>query len=426
MTTVDVDKPAADETVDSTPIETIRRDAFAALRFRDFRLLFIGRFIWQFGEQMLNAAVGWEIYERTGSALALGVVGLAQVLPVILLALPAGHVADRFNRKGIVIVMQIILALCGLALAAISFTQGSIVLFYLVLVLTGIGAAFHSPALAALTPATIEPAYFPNAATWSSNSWQLAAMIGPALAGFLIAAFKGAGWIYLFNALGCTLFILMLLLVRGREIERSSEPMTLRSMSAGLQFIRDTRIIFGAITLDMFAVLFGGAVALLPVFAKDILQVGPEGFGWLRAAPSIGAVVMAVFIASRVTFNNAGQTLLLAVAGFGVATIIFGLSTSFWLSVAMLFLLGALDNISVVIRSTLLLLRTPDEMRGRVSAVNSVFIGMSNELGSFESGVAAALLGPVGAVVFGGIGTLLVVTWVTWAFPQLRDLKQLS
>lgn len=409
-----------------TPPEKLKRDAFAALRFRDFRLLFTGRFIWQFGEQMLNAAIVWEIYERTGSALALGLVGLAQILPVILFALPSGHVADRFNRKGIVIAMQVLLALCGVALAAISFTNGSIAVFYFILFLTGVGAAFHSPALAALTPSTIEPQYFPNAATWSSNSWQLAAMTGPALAGFLIAFFKGAGWIYVINAIGCSIFIVMLLFVRGREIERSTDPVSLRSMFAGLRFIRDTPIIFGAITLDMFAVLFGGAVALLPIFAKDILQVGPEGYGWLRAAPSIGAVTMAVFIASRINFNNAGRTLLVAVAGFGAATIVFGLSTSFFLSLAMLFLLGALDNISVVIRSTLLLLRTPDEMRGRVSAVNGVFIGMSNELGSFESGIAAAILGPVGAVVFGGVGTLVVVTWIARAFPQLRELKQLT
>jgi MFS family permease len=409
-----------------TTTETIKRDAFAALRFRDFRLLFIGRFVWQFGEQMLNAAVVWEIYERTGSAFALGMVGLVQIVPVILFALPAGHVADRFDRKQLVLGMQVLLALCGLGLAVISFTNGPIALFYFILLLTGVGAAFHSPALSALTPAMIEPEYFPNAATWSSNSWQLAAMMGPALAGFLIAFFGGAGWIYVLNAIGCMFFIVTLLFVRGRKIEMSKDKMSLKSMSAGLQFIRSTKIIFGAITLDMFAVLFGGAVALLPIFAKDILQVGPEGYGWLRAAPSIGAVMMAVFIASRVTFQNAGRTLLIAVAGFGVATIVFGLSTSFFLSLAMLFLLGALDNISVVIRSTLLLTRTPNEMRGRVSAVNSVFVGMSNELGSFESGVAAALLGPVGAVVFGGIGTLVVVTWVAWAFPQLRELKALT
>lgn len=401
------------------------RDAYAALRFRDFRLLFIGRFIWQLGEQMLNVAVGWEIYERTGDALALGIVGLVQVLPVILLAIPAGHVADRFPRKGVLLVTQTVLALSALGLALISATQGSLWVFYLILLITGIGAAFNSPALSALSTQTVPAEHFPNAATWTSSSWQLASMIGPALGGFLIALFKSADEIYLLNMLSCSVFVVILIVIRPRPFQRKNEPLSRKTLLAGIDYIRQDRVIFGAITLDMFAVLLGGATALLPIYAKDILQVGAEGLGWLRAAPSVGALMMAFLIANRPPFKQAGRTLLWAVAGFGIATIIFGISQSFWLSLLMLFLLGALDNISVVIRQTLLLIRTPDQMRGRVSAVNSVFIGASNELGSFQSGVAAALLGPIGAVVTGGIGTLLVVTMIAWKFPRLRELKEL-
>lgn len=403
-----------------------KHDAFAALRFRDFRLLFIGRTFWQLGEQMLNAAIGWEIYERTGSAFAIGLMGLVQVAPVILLALPAGHTADRVNRKHMVIAMQLLLALCGLGLAWISFTQGSLVLFYFILLLTGIGAAFHGPASSTLVPATVEPAHYGSAATWSSSLGQIASMLGPALGGWLIALFAGAGYVYLLNALGCFTYIILLLRIRERPLARISTPMTRESLTAGIKFIFNTRDVLAAMTLDMFAVLLGSATALLPVYAKDILQVGPEGFGWLRAAPSIGAMMMALFIASRPPFRNAGRALLLAVAGFGIATIIFGLSTSFFLSLAMLWLLGAMDNISVVVRHTLLLVRVPDEMRGRISAISSVFIGSSNEIGSFESGVVASILGPVGAVVTGGIGTLAVVAWVAAKFPSLRNLKELK
>ncbi|HEX2622755.1 MAG TPA: MFS transporter [Phototrophicaceae bacterium] len=402
------------------------RDPYAALRSRDFRLLFIGRFIWQLGEQMVTIAVGWELYDRTGSALALGLVGLVQVLPVIALALPAGHIADRFNRKGISIITMVMLALCSLGLALLSATQGPLALFYLILFVIGISRAFGDPAMSAMLPMTVSPEHFQSAATWNSSSWQLAAMLGPALGGFLIGSvFKAEAPVYLLNLFGCSVFIIMLLLIRGRKIALSTEAMTVQSLMAGVHFIRNTPVIFGAVTLDMFAVLFGGAVALLPVYAKDVLHVGPEGLGWLRAAPSIGAMLMALTIATLPPFKQAGKTLLWAVLGFGIATIIFGISQSFYLSLAMLALLGALDNISVVIRSTLLLTRPPDEMRGRISAVNSVFISTSNELGGFESGLAASVLGPVGAVVSGGIGTILVVLAVMQYFPELRDLKKL-
>ncbi|HRL13047.1 MAG TPA: MFS transporter [Aggregatilineales bacterium] len=402
-----------------------RRDTFAALRRPNFRLWFLGRVVWQFGEQMLNVAVGWEIYERTGSAFALGLVGLVQVLPVILFALPAGAVADRFNRKGIIITVQIMLALSAVALATNSYYQASVEWFYFILFVTGVGGAFLSPAMSAYFPATIEPEYYHSAVTWGSSSWQLAAMAGPAAGGFLIAIFHSAWQVYALNVVGCMFFIVMLLFIKGRPIAMSREPVTWRSLLVGVSFIWRTKVILGAVTLDMFAVLFGGAVALLPVYAKDVLMVGPEGLGWMRAAPSLGAVAMSLYLASRPPFERSGKTLLIAVAGFGVATIIFGISTSFLLSLVMLVALGALDNISVVIRSTLMLTRVPDDMRGRISAVNSVFIGASNELGQFESGVAAALLGPVGAVVFGGVGTLAVVAATARWLPDIRKLGRL-
>jgi MFS family permease len=294
-----------------------------------------------------------------------------------------------------------------------------------VLLITGFGAAFQGPAGQALLAATVDPSLYHSAATWSSSSWQIAAMLGPTLGGLLIAVFKAAWPIYLLDALGCLFFIAVLLTIRERKLPLSKEPVTRQTITAGVKFLWNTKIVLGAITLDMFAVLFGGAVALLPIYARDILMVGPEGLGVMRAMPSIGALLVALIIASRPPFERAGRTLLISVAGFGVATIIFGLSTHFWLSCVALFALGGLDNISVVVRHTLMLTRIPDDMRGRVSAVNSMFIGISNELGTFESGLTAAIMGTVGAVVFGGVGTLVVVAVIAWKIPELRMLKRL-
>jgi MFS family permease len=403
-----------------------RHDPYAALRHRDFRLLLFGRFVASLGEQMVSVAIGWELYERTGDALALGLVGLAQVLPVILLVFISGHVADRFNRRNIVVVTQILFSLCSVGLAVLTYTQGSLVLIYACLVLIGISRAFNNPAASILLPASVPPDTFTSAATWSGSAWQIAAVVGPAIGGLMIGLFHSATPVFALDALTALVFAFLVVQIRGREIAQSKEAATLQSLSAGMKFIWNKKIILATITLDLFAVLFGGAVALLPVYAKDILQVGPEGLGWLRAAPSIGAFGMMLVIAYLPPFKRAGWTLLWAVIGFGIATIIFGVSRNFFLSLAMLASLGALDNISVVIRHTLVLSLTPDEMRGRVSAVNSVFIGASNELGSFESGAAAALLGPTLAVVSGGIGTILVVLWVMWQWPQVRRLGTLQ
>lgn len=413
------------EATDPVPPYT-RHDPFAALRFRDFRLLMIGTFVTVIAEQMLNVALGWELYERTRSPLMLGLVGLVQVLPVLALALIAGHTADRFDRKRIVVLTMLTIALCTLGLTVLSYSSGPLLFIYGCLLIIGVARAFQSPAVSSLTAQVVPAEYFSNAATWESSAWQASSIIGPALGGFLIAVQKQATGVY---ALVATLILavgLMLGLLRPRPVAPSEEELSLDSLLAGARFIWNTKIILASITLDMFAVLLGGATALLPVFARDILLVGAEGLGWLRAAPAVGATLAGLSLAFLPPFRHAGRTLLLVVAGFGLATIVFGLSRSFALSLLMLALLGALDNISVVIRSTLLLTRTPDSMRGRVNAVHFVFIGISNELGAFESGVAAALFGTIGAVVGGGIGTILVVGAVALLWPEVRRLGRLN
>jgi MFS family permease len=401
-------------------------DPYAALRHRDFRFLLTGRFITAFGNEMLSFAIGWELWLRTHDAFALGMVGLMQVIPVILLSLPAGHVADQYNRKRIVLITELFLALCVLGLGWLSYTEGPLALIYALLLGIGIARAFNDPASSTLLPQTVPPHLFSNAATWSTSTWHFASIAGPALAGLLIGFFNAVAFIYIFDALAAITFCVLLTMIQGRQLALAEKAATWKSLVEGLRFMRNTKVILAAITLDMFAVLFGGAVALLPIYATDILQVGAQGLGILRAAPSVGALLMAFLLAHLPPMRNAGRTLLVAVTGFGLATIVFGLSTSFLLSVAMLGLLGAMDNISVVIRGTLLLTQTPDAMRGRISAVNSIFIGISNELGSFESGLAASLVGPVIAVVAGGIGTILVVLVVARVWPEMRGLKTLA
>lgn len=375
---------------------------------------------------MLSFAISWELWLRTHDPFSLGLVGLVQVVPVILLSLPGGHLADQYNRKRIVFIMQTLLAFCSLALAYLSFTEGPILWIYACLLGIGIARAFYDPAASTLLPQTVPPNLFTSAATWSSSAWQFAAIVGPAVAGVIAAVLGSVTIIYVFDAFAAFVFIALISLIKGRELALARKSATLESLAEGWRFIRDTRVILAAITLDMFAVLFGGAVALLPVYATDILKVGAVGLGWMRAAPSIGAILMAFLLAHLPPMKQAGRTLLWAVAGFGLATIAFGVSRSFWFSVLMLGLLGALDNISVVIRHTLMLTRVPDEMRGRASAVNSIFIGTSNEMGAFESGSVAKLLGTIPSVVIGGIGTIVVVLAVAWFFPEMRDMTTLD
>ncbi|HLZ58589.1 MAG TPA: MFS transporter [Ktedonosporobacter sp.] len=405
-------------------------DPYQSLRLRDYRLLLIGNFIASLGEQMLAIAIGWELYERTNSAFLLGMVGLVQICPALVLSLYAGHFADRFDRKLIVVITQTVLVIASLGLAALSYWHGPLLSIYGCLLLMGIAMAFNTPAATTLPAQIVPEEAFENAATWSSSSWQLATVVGPALGGLVIAVLRSATVVYVLNAVAALVFTLLLMPIRVRPSavpgrREIHERATWRSLGEGMNFLRRTPIMLAAITLDLFAVLLGGATTLLPIFARDILHVGPEGLGWLRAAPSIGALCVAFLYAHRPPFQRAGRTLLLAVAGFGAATVVFGLSHSFWLSLLMLFILGGLDNISVVIRGTLALTRTPDEMRGRVAAINGLFISASSQLGGFESGLTAQLFGPVLSVAGGGVGTVVVVLVVALLWPELRRLRTL-
>ncbi len=400
-------------------------DPYAALRNRDYRCFLGGCVLASIGAEIQAVAVGWELYQRTGSAAALGLTGLAQFLPVLLLSLPAGQAADRYSRKILLQGAMATMALASLGLAWLSFATGPVWLVYLCLLLSGCGRAFAMPARASLLPLIVPLEELPNAITWNSSGWQIANVSGPALGGIVIA---GGSIVHAyFLAAGCALTCVVLLTpIRPRLPLLVKEARSLVSLLAGLHFVWHTPLLLAAITLDLFAVLLGGATALLPIFASDILEIGPEGLGWLRAAPALGALGMALLLAHRPPLRRAGRALLLAVAGFGVATIVFGLSGNAILSFGTLALTGAFDNVSVVVRGTIMQLLTPDAMRGRVAAINAVFISSSNELGAFESGMTAALFGPVISVVGGGIGTILVVLTAMSRWPQLMRLGPLT
>ncbi len=402
-----------------------QHDPFAAMRFRDYRLFTIGRVVLFTGGQMQTVALGWELYERTNSPMALGGIGLAQVLPMIALTLITGHVADKNDRKKITLYSTLLLMFCSLTLAAISYYQGAVFLIYACLLLTGVARAFLKPAGDALMWQLIPMSAFTNAATWNSSSFQLASVIGPALGGLSIALFKSATGVYILAAIAALSCFFLTAAIKPQKTKFKKEPISLKTLAAGAEFVWNNQLILAAITLDLFAVLLGGAVALLPVFAKDILHVGPVELGYLQAAPSIGALTMAALLVYLPPIRKAGPALLWSVVGFGIVTIIFGLSRWTWLSLLMLAFSGALDSISVVIRHTLVQIRTPDHLRGRVAAINSVFISASNELGGFESGLTAALFGPVFSVVGGGIGTILVVVVTAMIWPDIRKLGAL-
>ena len=400
-------------------------DAYAALRHPFVRRFAVGRFAAIAGWQMINVAVGWQLYERTGDPWSLGLVGVVELAPVLFLIVVAGNAADRYPRRNVAIFAHGLVALAAFGLALVSWRQGPTMAIYWLLALIGTGRAFASPSVNTILPQLLAPSEFTNANAWLSSIFQLAAISGPAIGGLLIAQTGTATLPFGAAAVGQVVFMAVLRTLPLRRPTPTGAAHSAHDVFAGFRFIRRNPLFLAAITLDLFAVLFGGAVALLPIFAKDILEVGPAGLGWLRAAPGAGALTMALLTTRLAPWQRPGKVLLLVVAGFGVATIGFGLSRSFALSLACLFLTGVFDNVSVVIRLTLEQMITPDHLRGRVSAINYVFIGFSNEFGAFESGATAALFGPTLSVVGGGLATLLVVAIVRGAWPQLARIGPL-
>ncbi len=400
-------------------------DNLPLLRHRSFALFWSARVCSSFAYQMQSVAIGWLVYQLTGSAFDLGLVGLAQFLPVALLTLVVGHVADRYDRRRIVACCQLGEATAGVALA-LGTAAGMLGVtgVFAIVALIGAARAFESPTLSALMPGLVGVARLQQASAWSASANQTATILGPALGGLLYAA--GAPVPF---GLAAALFLLASTLVFAIRLERPLAPKeapTLRSVFGGIHFIWDNPAVLGAISLDLFAVLLGGATALLPIYAHDILHTGAWGLGILRAAPAVGALTMSVLLARRPLRRHAGRIMFGAVIVFGVATAVFAVSRSLPLSLAALVVLGAADVVSVVIRFALVQMRTPDAMRGRVSAVNMLFIGTSNQLGEFESGTTAALLGTVPAALIGGLGTIAVaLLWMRW-FPSLRKVDQLG
>jgi MFS family permease len=441
-------------------LEPRSHDPYAAFRFGDFSLFTAGNLLSITGRLMLAVAVEWEIYGLTHSATALGLVGLVIALPVVTLSLPAGHLADRFSRKQIILVSQIFSALTSAALAIVSwkhllipsipllrggnralagiaaiferhhpafhFDDASIPLIYLLLFIGAVARTFSWAARSSFFPTLVPRDAFANAVTWNNTIFQIGSVVGPALSGLLVA-YAGFPFVYLLDALCAIVFFLLVFPIRrSKQVRDQTEASTWKSLVAGVRFVFRREVILATITLDLFAVLLGGATALMPIFADQILHVGPVGLGWMRATPAVGAFATALMVAHVPPMRQAGRTLLWCVTGFGIATILFGLSKVFWVSLGLLFLIGAFDSVSVIIRGSIVQLVTPDEMRGRVSSVNNIFIGTSNEFGALESGLTAALFGPIVSVVAGGIGTILVVLGVAFRWPETRKIGALD
>jgi len=410
-------------------VSQIKHDAYAVLKVGDFRLFLIFRFFTTIAFQMQGLIVGWQMYELTKDPLALGLIGLAEALPNIAMALFAGHAADRYNRKRIIVWFTLLFLTGTTLLFLFSIrTLGLIAVFgvlpiYLVVMISGISRSFLYPSIIALMSQLIPRHLYTNASTWNSTMWHVAAITGPALGG-LIYGFFGVRIAYL----SVLFFLLLALTLLGFVRNRPAPPFVageklIARLSSGLKFVYHNQILLGTMSLDMFAVLFGGAVAMLPIFAAEVLKVGPQGLGFLRAAPMLGAVMMSLVMAHRRPLVHAGRYLMIGVAGFGISIICFALSHNFYLSLALLAFSGMFDNISVIIRATAMQLITPDEMRGRVASVNAIFIGSSNEIGSFESGVAAKLIGLIPSVIFGGMMTLGIVGYTAKFAPKLRKLN---
>ncbi|MGB5943068.1 MAG: MFS transporter [Leeuwenhoekiella sp.] len=407
-----------------------KNDPYAALRYREFNIFLVVRFAMVFAWSMQFVVIEWEVYSLTEDPLSLGIIGLMEVIPAVSLALFAGHIVDQREKKGMLIKCIAGFSVISLGLFLITWprlieglSQNTILYtVYFLVFLGGLVRAFIGPTIFSLFALIVPKKVYPNAATWSSSVWQMGGVAGPAFGGFAIS-WMGVHW-SLCLIFGLSLIALLALLqIKKKPIlnPKLGEPVW-QSLREGIRFVRNTKVVLGALALDMIAVLFGGAVALLPIYAKEILEVGSEGFGVLRAAPAVGALIM-MFTSAYFPLNrNAGLKLLAAIFGFWVCIIIFGVSTIFWISVLALFFSGLLDGISMIIRQTILQLKTPDAMRGRVSAVNSMFVGSSNELGAFESGLTAKLMGTVTAVVFGGTMTLLTVSATAIFSPKMRKL----
>ena len=405
-------------------------DSYGALRVPLFRrFLVIGSLV-SMGTAAQGVAIGWEMYDRTDQPLALGLVGLVQAVPMFLFTLPAGYLADIYDRRKLMIASIAGAALTSLVLAVLSWSEAPVVWMYLALFLDSTFLRIGWPARSAIMPLLVPAELFENAVKWRTSFYQITGIAGPAVGGFVVAFSVQAA--YLLAALSSLVFILFLATVRLPEAPRIQPGDMFGQIAEGLRFVWRRRLVLGAMSLDLFAVLLGGAVYLLPIFARDILDLSGTGLspvqalGWLMAAPAIGALVTALFLAHRPAIQRAGRALFAGVAAFGIATIVFGLSESFWISLVALALTGAFDNVSMVIRHVVVQMSTPNQMRGRVSAVNAVFIGSSNQLGGFESGSVAQLFTPVISVVSGGIGTLLVVAAWSGLFPSLRQLGSLD
>jgi MFS family permease len=404
----------------------------AAFQFSGFRLYQIARFCIVFCTEMQSVAVGWQVYEITRRPLDLGLTGLAQFLPGVVLFLLAGHVADRFDRRNLLTMCYVGFAVSSALLLVVALKAeylhraGSVAPIFAILCLVGAVRSFSMPASRALLPQLVPEEQFQSAVAWNSSIFQFATILGPAMGGVLYAFFRGPAAVYATALSAGTIAALTTLRIKVQSPPRVREPFSLQTVFAGFGYIWRHKLVFGSISLDLFAVLLGGAVALLPVYAKEILVTGPWGLGLLRSAPGIGAAVMALLIAYKPIRRRAGATMLWCVAGFGVFTIVFGLSRSIVLSMISLFFVGAADMVSVVVRGVLIQIETPDEMRGRVNAVDMIFIGASNELGEFESGLAAQWFGAVPAVVLGGVGAIVVTVLWAWMFPQLRRADSLN
>jgi MFS family permease len=407
--------------------ETSLSSGRAAFKYPGFLVFQMARFFVVLATEMQSVAVGWQVYEITKRPLDLGYVGLAQFLPGIVLFLVSGHVADRYRRTKVVFFCFLGYTLCSTLLFIVA-VHGTRTVYPIYAILVGLGAvrSFSAPVSRAILPQLVPEKDFPNAVAWASTIFQCSTILGPSLGGVVYAATRGPATVYAMGIVAGLLATLGTLRIPTTSPPRKREPINLTTVLAGFRYIWREKIIFGSISLDLFAVLLGGAVALLPVYAREILNTGPWGLGILRTAPGVGAALMALYLAHRPLQRGVGKTMLWCVAGFGVCTILFGISHSMILSLIALVLVGATDMVSVIIRATLVQIATPDEMRGRVNAVDMIFIGASNELGQFESGITAHWFGTVPAVVLGGIGTIVVTGLWAWMFPALRKADRLT